>query len=273
MSSTIVVNPTHPEAIQDAIDSASSGTTLLVNDGIYSGFYIGINDITIKAAGKRVIVDGSLPHSYPFDLSTTNGPGVYVALPTPRPLTPSNISITPSFNQVPTLPDDFICPHSIYIEGLTIQNTPKSAILIYYCKETTITDNNISIAAQNGIKVISSDHIYLVSNTIRSCVVAGICAFTSSHLLIRFNHISYCYRGLVVEYGTDYTILYNTVLPVSSCALYLHLINSSIIGNKIYSTHPTLTSVAIIMPSLTKAQEMTNIFSENSVNDNKNISF
>lgn len=270
MSNTITVNPTHPDAIQDAIDSASPGTTIWVNDGTYCGFYIGTSDIRILANGSHVIIDGKLPHSASFDLSFTSGTGVYVALTPPSiptDLGPNKFSFSPSFDfpppPCPTLPQD------IHIEGLHIQNASKSGITIHHCNSANIVGNSICSSASNGIKIINSKNICIISNTIYASIVCGIYAVTSSNLLIRMNSISYSYRGMVLECCIECNILYNGIYPTSCCGLLVSILNSSIIGNKIYCNDPHDTSSAILLTGITESENCSNVWSENTLNDIK----
>lgn len=156
-ASTVVLVPENYTSIQEAIDAASPGDTVYVNNGTYyENIYV---NKTITLVGKNpegTIIDGSKSNS--------------------------------SFNPVVSLYGEDA--KNVILSNFTIRGSSNATgIYILACPNTTI-NNNIISDNHGGIIVDASDNNTLVNNTVADNAYEGLLLFQSSGNTMKNNIIN-----------------------------------------------------------------------------------
>ena len=215
-SPDVIHVPTDYPTIQEAINHANPGDTILVHNQTYhENIFINKSVSLIGEDRETTIIDGGENGS--VILVTANNVNIsgFTIQNSGRALYDSGILIDHSSGN--------------NISHNTITNN-YHGIYLSYSRDNTISNNNISLNRVNGISLDSSDDNNISNNNISSNRVTGIRIYSSSDNLVSDNNISSNdVNGIRFEFSSGNTISGNTI---SNNDYGIRIYSSS--GNLIY---------------------------------------
>jgi PGF-pre-PGF domain-containing protein len=242
-------------SIQDAINNASSGDSIVVKPGTYTENLIVDKSVSIVSESGNPDDTIILSESYGVDVIHVTADNVII----------SGFNITTSSIFYENVPDD---DPTIYYSGIFLDrvkgNMIKDNTISYNCigvyldcSNDNTLENNKVFSNNAGLLLLSSDRnslinnkvtskfngIYMnmawdnsfVSNTIYSCSNNGISLSDSPNATITDNNISFCNNGIRVGFGAyNSTFTENTIFS-NNCSFYLYFSENLLISDNVIS--------------------------------------
>lgn len=228
--STIRRVPEDYPTIQEAINAADPGDTILVAAGTYPEHVVVNKSITLKGDNRASIIAGEEAAPRIVDVTVSN---VEIA----------GFTIQSDGTQIGILVD---APSDEIISDVTITDNAiinsYHGVALSFCTRVSITNNSLN-GNYYGIRLHDSDHNTITSNTVNGSIYYGINLYARSESnKITVNTLTKNKYCILLEYSCDNTVKLNTIKSNTEYGIRLSyssgtLVKGNIIMNNKYGVY------------------------------------